>query len=129
MTLPSPLPLDLAQLLRLDFRPADLGDTPELYEQRIEYAVAAAQARPAGITLEQREAGARYLLLSAQIRQLNRQLEEFTAVGEVTLKQGLSVRLGQLRYEQTQQLRLSGLPGSAGPVRPVSVSVDVVATL
>ena len=124
-TVAAVLDQQLREVLTLDYRPSDLGDTPDQYVARLNYVVQQALARTKPVTLAQQEAGARYLLISAQLRQLNRQLEEFTAVGEVTLKQGLAVRLAQLRFEQTQQLRLSGLPGSAGPVRQGSVSVPV----
>ncbi len=118
----------LRTLLQLDYRPADLGDTPEQYQSRFDLVVTQTLARTEA-TDAQREAGARYLLISAQLRQLNRQLEEIAVSGEITLRQGLTVRMGQLRYDQQAQLRLSGLPGGLVAVRPVSVSVDVQAGL
>lgn len=118
----------LRAILQLDYRPADLGDTPEQYQARFGLTIVQALARTDATDL-QREAGARYLLISAQLRQLNRQLEEIAVSGEITLKQGLAVRLGELRREQSEQLRLSGLPGGFVPVRPVSITADVLAGL
>ena len=118
----------LRTLLQLDYRPADLGDTPEQYQSRIDLAITQAEART-DATDAQREAGARYVLIGAQLRQLNRQLEEIAVSGEITLRQGLATRLGELRREQSEQLRLSGLPGGFVAVRPLSVVADVQAGL
>jgi hypothetical protein len=110
----------------MDFRAADLGDTEQQFTDRLAYLTTQALARAAPVTAAQQEAGSRYLLIAAQIRQLGRQVEELAVTGEITIKQGLMTRMGQLRYDQQVQLRLSGLPNASSVTRPVSVSVDVV---
>ena len=116
----------LQMVLAMDFRAADLGDTDAQFTARLAYVADQALARAIPVTAAQQEAGARYVLLGAQLQQLGRQVEEFSATGEITIKQGLMTRTGQLRFEQQAQLRLSGLPNPSGVTRPVSVSVDVV---
>jgi hypothetical protein len=126
LTQPTTPAQQLQTVLAMDFRAADLGDTDAQFTARLTYVVTQALARALPVTAAQQEAGARYVLLGAQIRQLGRQLEEFTAVGEVTLKQGLATRMGQLRYDQQVQLRLSALPNPSSVTRPASVLVSVV---
>lgn len=120
--------MDLAALLRLDFRPADLGDTPEQFDARLAHIVTAARARGTA-TPAQQEAGARYLLLAAQLRQLARQAESLHAASGASVTQGLATRLAELRAQQAEQLALSGLaPALAAPggFRSVAVGVETV---
>ncbi|EYB67025.1 hypothetical protein DEIPH_ctg052orf0020 [Deinococcus phoenicis] len=104
--------MDLAALLRLDFRPEDLGDMPGQFDARLGHIVTAAQAR-ADATPAQQEAGARYLLLGAQLRQLTRQAERMKAASGAEMEQGLATRLAEVRRQQAEQLALSGLASSS----------------
>ena len=117
----------LSAVLGRDFKPDDLGDDSAAYADRLTYTVTAALSRTAA-TPEQQEAGARYVLLGAWVRQLIREVEVLTVPGQIGITQGLAARLAQLRAEQHAQLLLSGLPGSAGAVRPTSLSVPVRST-
>lgn len=119
--------MDVAQLqaaLRLDFRPTDLGDTPEQFAERLTYLTKAALART-GATPAQREAGVRYHLLSAQVRQLVRQAESLKAASGASITQGLATRLAELRAQMAEQLALSGLNPPADPSGRVRGSVNV----
>lgn len=108
--------------LQLDFTPADTGDSEANFTARLSQIAADAVARSAA-TPQQQEAGARYLLIAAQIRQLVRQSESFESVGEVKITEGLATRLAALRTDMAWELTASGL----APVRarPQSVSVPV----
>ena len=117
----------LRQTLELDYRPGDLGDTPEQYQSRFDLVVSQALARPVGVTIAQREAGARYLLISAQLRQVLRQAEELKSASGSSVRQDLATKVTALRSEQAAQLRASGLQ-PAGIQRPQSVSVAVEAS-
>ncbi|MFK7601884.1 hypothetical protein ACI3L1_06695 [Deinococcus sp. SM5_A1] len=117
--------MDLSELLALDFRPADLGDTADQFANRLEYAVASAVARR-DATPGQQEAGARYLLLSAQLRQMVRSAERLKSASGSEIEQGLGIRLAELRAQQAEQLTLSGLYPAAQPRRgSISVPVEV----
>lgn len=119
--------MDLAQLLRLDFRPTDLGDTPEQFEARLAHIVTAAVARQ-GATPAQQEAGARYLLLGAQLRELTRQAERMRAASGAEMEQGLATRLAEVRTQQAEQLALSGLAPDPRARRQGSVCLPVEAS-
>ncbi|SMB93314.1 hypothetical protein [Deinococcus hopiensis] len=98
----------LAALLRLDFRPSDLGDTADQFTTRLQGITEAAVQRP-DTTAIQQEAGARYSLLSAQLRQLTRKPERLKAASGAEVEQGLAARIAVVRADQQAQLALSGL--------------------
>lgn len=116
----------LKKLLELDFRPADLGDTPEQFTARLGYLIDAAMAR-ADATSAQQEAGVRYLLLGSQLRQLTRQAETLKSASGASISQGLATRIAELRAQQAEQLALSGLapPTEFASKMPRSTSVGV----
>lgn len=114
----------LAALLRLDFRPADTGDSAEQFDQRLKLLLDVAQAR-SGVTPAQQEAGVRYHLLSAQVRQLTRKAESLKAASGASISQGLATRLAELRTQMAEQLTLSGLQPPPDPSRRVRGSVNV----
>ena len=116
----------LRTLLQLDYRPADLGDTSAQYQSRFELIIAQTLAR-ATATDAQREAGARYTLISAQLRQVLRQAEELKSASGSSIRQDLATKVAALRSEQAGYLRASGLQ-PAGVQRPQSVSVPVEAS-
>lgn len=122
MTAPAPDPVDLEATLRLDFRPADTGDTDAMFSTRLASVVARAQGRP-DTTADQQEAHARALLIGAQIRELLRQVEVFRREGKITVEQGISARVAQLRLDERAALASAGLsPVDVRPaVRPHSV--------
>lgn len=122
MTAPAPAPTDLAETLRLDFRPADTGDTEAAFGARLTSVVGRAQGRP-DVTPDQQEAHARALLIGAQIRELLRQVEVFRREGKITIEQGISARVAQLRLDERVALAAAGLsPVESGLVaRPRSV--------
>ena len=64
----------LRMRLERDFRAGDFGDTPAQYSDRIVDATNRAEERK-NATPAQQEAGARYELLGAQLRQLTAYLE------------------------------------------------------
>lgn len=118
----------LETLLRLDYRPADLGDTPEQFAQRLAFEAQAQIARTDAAGA-QMLAGARYGLLSAQLRQLTRQAESLRAASGASITQGIATRMAELRRQMDEQLALSGLaPQNQGGrvFRSVSVGVETV---
>ena len=128
MTQPSDSAEQLRALLELDYRPADLGDDEMAYTNRMQHIVTAALARPVETTEAQREAGARYLLTGAVIRQTRRLAEEQKNAAGSSIRQDLASKLASLQAEQAQYLRASGLAAEAGlssRQRSVSVSVEL----
>ncbi|GGR31440.1 hypothetical protein [Deinococcus ruber] len=121
-------PEQLTTVLEMDFRAADLGDTDVQFAARLAYVAAAAVARadltpPA--TNAQIEAGARYLLIGAEIRQLTRLAERQKSESGAEIQRDLATRLASLRLDLQTALVASGqAPARAG--RQGSVSVDVV---
>lgn len=109
--------LDSTQLtarLRLDFRAGDVGDTDIAFETRLATAVNGAFSRRTVYPLlmdAQIEAGARWTLLSAQMRELIRSYD-MTQVDDVREQRDAASRFAELRRE-LQILRLaSGLDSS-----------------
>ncbi|WP_155300954.1 hypothetical protein [Deinococcus kurensis] len=119
MTLPTPDAL--VTLLRMEFRPADVGDTPQEFTDRLAYVAAQAAARE-GATTPQVEAGARYALITAQIQQLTRTADEQRGASGSSIRRGLDTRLAALQRAQAQQLALSGLVAATTITRPRSVT-------
>lgn len=123
-TVAAVLDQQLREVLTLDYRPSDLGDSPAQYVARLNYVVQQALARPLPVTAPQQEAGARYLLVSAQLRQMLRQAEELKSASGASERQDLATKVAALRAEQAAQLKASGLQ-PAGVQRPGSISVPV----
>lgn len=119
MTLPSSDAL--VTLLRMEFRPADVGDTPQEFTDRLAYVAAQASSRT-DATPAQVEAGARYALITAQITQLTRTADELKAASGASIRKGLETRLAALQRAQAQQLALSGLTAATTVTRPRSVA-------
>lgn len=111
----------LVTLLRMEFRPADVGDTPQEFDARVAYVADQAAARE-GATPAQVEAGARYALITAQIQQLTRTADELKAASGASVRKGLDTRLAALQRAQAQQLSLSGLTVTTAVTRPRSVT-------
>lgn len=114
----------LVDRLRLDFTAADLGDTATTFRSRLDMVAGDAVART-GTTDAQQEAGARYLLLSAQLRQLVRKVERLKSASGSEIEQGLATRLAEVRRQQAEQLALSGLAPSSTVERPRSQVLQV----
>jgi len=116
----------LTETLSLDYRPADLGDTPSQFTLRLASIVTAAVARPVGVSDAEREAGARYILIGAQIRQTLRQAEEQKSASGASQRQDLATKLEHLRIEQAGLLRASSLtPVTSARAQSVAVSVEM----
>lgn len=105
-------PTQLTARLRLDFRPEDVGDSAPNFETRLSTAVLEAFSRrdlaPA-LTDAQLEAGARWTLLNAQLREMLRSNDMTELVDEGRIQRDAASRFAELRRE-LQILRLaSGL--------------------
>lgn len=111
----------LRQALRMEFKPGDVGDTPEEFSARLTFLLDRAAERE-GATPVQAEAGARYALITAQIQQLTRTSDELKAASGASIRKGLDTRLAALQRAQAQQLALSGLTVTATVTRPRSVT-------
>jgi len=110
------MPLDATQLtarLRLDFRAGDVGDSDTDFAARIQSAVNDALSRRSAtptVTDTQLEYGARWVLLSAQVREVLRS-NDSTKIDDVEVRRDATCRIAELRRE-LQSLRLtSGLDG------------------
>lgn len=123
----APATLDTSQLLqalRMEFKAADVGDTTQEFAARLKFVVDRAEERQ-GATPAQAEAGARYMLITAQIQQLTRTSDELKAASGASVRKGLDTRLAALTRAQAQQLALSGLGPPVLGARSVSVPVEV----
>lgn len=114
----------LGKALSMDFRASDLGDTADQFDARIKYLTEQAAARE-NVTDAQREAGARYALVGAQIRQLIRQADELKGASGSSVKQNLDAKISALRAEQKTLEGQSGLAASLRTARQGSVSLEV----
>lgn len=118
--------MDLAQRLALDFRASDLGDTTDQFTARLGYVVQQAGARTEASKAQQ-EAGARYVLLGAQLRQLTRKAERLKAASGAEVQQDLSTLIAEVRAQMAEQLAASGL-GPAPKPRRGSTSTQLEVT-
>lgn len=98
----------LKTVLSMDFRPADLGDTPEQFAARLDYLTEQALARTEA-TPAQQQAGVRYLLLSAQLRQLTRQADRLRAASGSEIQRSTGAALAEVRLQRDEALAESGL--------------------
>lgn len=115
----------LIAALSLDFKPADVGDTEEVFAGRLAAVVARALARE-DATQGQQEQHARALLIGAQIRELLRQVEVFRREGKLTVEQGIAARVAALRVDEAAAMTRAGLaPAARGPRRSASIPLEV----
>lgn len=113
----------LTARLRLDFTPADTGDSETNFTARLAQIASDAVARP-NTTPQQQEAGARYLLIGAQIRQLTRNPERLKSASGSEIEQGLATRLAMLRTDMAWELTASGLGGVRARQGSMSIPVE-----
>ncbi|WP_288481008.1 hypothetical protein [uncultured Deinococcus sp.] len=118
--------MDLAQRLALDFKSSDLGDTTDQFTARLGYVVQQAEARGTASEAQQ-EAGARYVLLGAQLRQLTRKAERLKAASGAEVQQDLATLIAEVRAQMKEQLTASGL-GPAPKPRRGSTSTEMEVT-
>jgi len=127
------MPLDATQLtarLRLDFRAEDVGDSDTDFAARIQSAVNDALSRRSATpsaTDTQLEYGARWTLLSAQVRQILRDMDRVRIQDEGELGRDVAPRLATLRLELQSARLLSGLDISTVTLRSKTLVARVQA--
>ena len=127
------MPLDASQLtarLRLDFRAEDVGDSDTDFAARIQSAVNDALSRRSATpsaTDTQLEYGARWTLLSAQVRQILRDMDRVRIQDEGELGRDVAPRLATLRLELQSARLLSGLDISTVTLRSKTLVARVQA--